>query len=83
MSRGCISNEYTVWCGVCQNWEREATSSKRLAIKRWHVAGWRKTSKAGWACPSCLFNQIAQRLEAAEAQVNTAVENGNIPPEEE
>ena len=82
MSRGYISNEYTVWCGVCQNWEREAIS-KRLAIKRWHAAGWRKTRKTGWTCPSCLFKQIAQRLEAAEARVSAVVENGNIPPEEE
>lgn len=49
---GYISKQYTVWCGVCGNWDQISVNLKKRAIKKWKHAGWKKT-KNGWVCPKC------------------------------
>lgn len=51
MSKGAITTEKVVWCGVCAHWDRQPAAADRVA--KWRRAGWRRTEKHGWVCPTC------------------------------
>jgi hypothetical protein len=50
-TRGSISTEYTVWCGLCAEWEQFAClRSKAQAAAEARREGWRHTKENGWIC---------------------------------
>jgi len=50
---GCITTEYTAWCGRCSHWEQESEARKRDMEKVIRARGWKKV-KGLWVCPKCL-----------------------------
>jgi len=53
MAKGTIKTEYTVWCGICGNWDRLSGGSKAQMVRAWKENGWRLTRLRGWLCASC------------------------------
>src|SRR6185436_15684600 len=52
--KGCITPEFTFWCGACVAWERfSEDAARRAAAKTARRRGWRLTRGRGWICPSC------------------------------
>jgi hypothetical protein len=67
-ARGRMSVQYTVWCGVCEDWEYtfdEPTPTK-FAVK----IGWRYTKARGWVCPKCISTfKGAKKHEKVESGI--------------
>lgn len=54
--KGSISIEHTMWCGYpdCNFFDQHSIDTKRDMERIMKSQGWRKTSKFGWLCPSCV-----------------------------
>lgn len=53
---GKITRQFTVWCGVCGNWEMESANNIDLFIEmitNGPRAKWRLTRDQGWCHKSC------------------------------
>lgn len=61
MGNGTITNEYTVWCGNCNEWQQESVRNKTFAIRLFKSYGW-KIRKGKWFCRECL------RMETKESE---------------
>jgi hypothetical protein len=49
-TKGGITTEKTVWCGICNQWEQAGAGGH---VKRFKHEGWRRSKKYGWLCPVC------------------------------
>lgn len=49
--RGCISREWTVWCGRCARWHQGTENMPRAAAER---LGWKRDRAYGWLCRTCV-----------------------------
>lgn len=53
LPKGYMSTEFTVWCGVCVEWETIPQGTRTRAGKEAKRVGWTYTRKHGWCCPKC------------------------------
>lgn len=54
MGRG-ITREYTVWCDVCVDWDRESLAlTLKGAVEKWKRKGWKRSKAGRWLCPDCI-----------------------------
>lgn len=53
--KGYISRQYTVWCGVCGQWDqRDNARDKAHMAKLARRSGWSFSKEHGWRCPNCV-----------------------------
>lgn len=58
--RGHISTEFTVWCGLCDEWLQESAPTKTVATKLFKARGWKNTKANGWVCNGHMGAQKTQ-----------------------
>ena len=54
MAQGTMTQQWTVWCNDCQQWDT-VSGSKGECSKNFKEAGWKKI-KGVWYCPDCAKN---------------------------
>lgn len=52
-TKGEITREHTVWCGLCVCWMQRAVRTKTAMAHCARKLGWVFTRKNGWVCPIC------------------------------
>jgi uncharacterized protein YlaI len=50
---GYISKQYTVWCGICGEWEYVDGNNLTQAGKNARKKEWKYTPVHGWVCQQC------------------------------
>jgi len=50
---GHITNDYTIFCGLCTQWVIANSHTKKGAIEDAKQFGYKKTKAHGWLCPHC------------------------------
>ena len=55
-----LMKEYSVWCGICLDWERTEVKNKTMAERIFRRRGW-ATSEGKTVCPKCKDSPINQQ----------------------
>ena len=77
MTKGQISRETTVWCGLCSLWNTKPGTGNS---SWWRREGWRMTREHGWVCPGCRDKLKAGWVPADD---HPLLEDGSDDPSED
>ncbi len=50
--KGIMTEEHTVWCGICPEWKQISGNRRQVSCKA-EGMGWRNDKARGWLCPEC------------------------------